>query len=213
MAEAKICGIKDAGGLDAALVGGARFIGLVFFPKSPRHLSFEAAASLAARARGRAEIVAVTVDADDGLLSAIAEAVRPDWVQLHGRESAERVEVAKRFVGRGVIKAISVAEASDFEAVSRFELVADMLMFDAKAPPGATLPGGNGAAFDWALLSGRKINRPWMLSGGLSPDNVGQAIALSGADLVDVSSGVEAAPGVKDPERIAAFLAAAKAAG
>lgn len=211
MADAKICGITDEDGLAAALKGRARMIGLVFFPKSPRHLSLERATALAAIARGRAEIVAVTVDAEDGLLSAIQAAVRPDYIQFHGAETPARLDAAKRFAVKGAIKALPIARADDFAMVPAFADVAEMFLFDAKAPAGAVLPGGNGAAFDWRLLAGRAIPRPWMLSGGLTPSTVKQAIAESGAKAVDVSSGVERAPGVKDPDAIAAFLAAAHA--
>jgi phosphoribosylanthranilate isomerase len=209
MADTKICGIKDAPTMDAALAG-ARFVGLVFFPKSPRAVSLEAAATLAARARGKAEVVAVTVDAADALLADIAAAVRPDWIQLHGAESPARTREARRFAQRGVIKALGVARSDDLAAAAAYEAVSDMLMFDARPPPGG-LPGGNAAAFDWGILSGRCFARPWFLSGGLTPENVRGAITASGAALVDVSSGVEAAPGLKDPDRIAHFLAAARA--
>lgn len=210
MADAKICGLTDARGLDAALAGGARMIGLVFFPKSPRNLALAAAATLADKARGRAEIVAVTVDADDELLGAIADAVKPDWIQAHGSESPIRVGQMKYFAPR-VIKVLALARSEDLTHALPYERAADMLMFDAKAPPGADRPGGNALAFDWSILAGRQFARPWLLSGGLNPENVGEAIAASGAAFVDVSSGVESAPGLKDPSRIAAFLAAARA--
>lgn len=210
MAQTKICGITDTAAMDAAITGGARFIGLVFFTKSPRHLSLESAAALAERARGRAEIVAVTVDADDALLGAIARAVRPDWVQAHGSEGPARVAELRRFAGRGVIKALGIARSEDLAQAAAFEPAADMLLFDAKAPPGG-LPGGNAAAFDWKILAGRRFSRPWLLSGGLTPENVAEAIAASEAALVDVSSGVESAPGLKDAVKIAEFLAAARA--
>jgi phosphoribosylanthranilate isomerase len=209
MAQAKICGVTDAAALDAALKHGARFVGLVFFAKSPRHLSFDAAAALAARARGRAEVVAVTVDAPDALLDQIAQAVRPDWVQAHGGESPARTASLRRFASKGIIQAIGIGRASDLRGAEAFEAAADMLLFDAKAPPGGQ-PGGNGAAFDWAILAGRRFARPWFLSGGLTPENVGEAVRVSGAALVDVSSGVEASPGLKDPNAIAQFLAAAR---
>ncbi len=210
MAEAKICGIRDVAALDAALTHGARFIGLVFFAKSPRHVSFDAAATLAARARGRADIVAVTVDAEDDLLAQIARAVRPDWVQAHGGESPARTAALTAFASKGVIKALGLARAADLGSAGAFEAAADMLLFDAKPPPGG-LPGGNAAAFDWGILKGRAFSRPWLLSGGLTPQNVREAIDASGAGLVDVSSGVESAPGLKHPGRIAEFLAAARA--
>jgi phosphoribosylanthranilate isomerase len=209
MIDVKICGLTGPDGLAAALKGKARFIGLVFFPKSPRHLGLQQAASLAAQARGKAEIVAVTVNADDSLLRAIASAVAPDYLQLHGAEPPARVQQARSFAAKGVIKALAIADDKDLAAAAAFEDVSDILLFDAKAPPGAALPGGNGAAFDWRLLKGRRFGKPWLLSGGLSAENLAAAISESGARAVDVSSGVERAPGVKDPDKIAAFLAAA----
>ncbi|MBL8537361.1 MAG: phosphoribosylanthranilate isomerase [Hyphomonadaceae bacterium] len=209
MAETKICGISNRDALDAAIAGGARFAGLVFFPKSPRHLSLDAAAALAEQARGRVEIVALTVDAPDQQLGAIAAAVRPDWLQAHGAEPPARVAAIRRFASKGVIKAIGVARADDLAQAAAYEPVADMLLFDAKPPPGG-LPGGNAAAFDWQILAGKRFSLPWMLSGGLTPQNVAEAIRVSGAGLVDVSSGVESAPGLKDPTRIVEFLAAAR---
>lgn len=210
MAEAKICGITSADALDAALAGGARYIGLVFFPKSPRHVAMAHAAALARRAKGRAEVVAVTVNADDEMLAEIAAKVAPDWIQAHGEESPARTAQLSQFAGRGVIKALGIARAEDFAQTAAFEPAAEMLLFDAKPPPGG-LPGGNALAFDWAILAGRRFARPYFLSGGLNPENVAEAITASGAALVDVSSGVEAAPGLKDPLRIAQFLAAARA--
>lgn len=212
MADAKICGINESAALDAALFHGARFVGLVLFPPSPRHLNLEAAAALAARARGKADIVAVTVDADDALLSKLRDAVAPDWVQAHGRESPARIAAMRPFARRGVIKAIGIARREDLAEAGRYEGAADMLLFDAKPPPGAALPGGNAAAFDWPILVGRRFAKPWLLSGGLTPENVGEAISASGAALVDVSSGVETAPGLKQPEKIAQFLAAVRGA-
>lgn len=211
MAEVKICGVTDDAALDAALRGGARFVGLVFFAKSPRNLSLDRAAALAARARGRVETVAVTVNADDEFLAALAQAVRPDFLQLHGSESPVRVAAARPFAQKGVIKALSVATAADLAEAAAYAPVSDWLLFDAKAPPGAALPGGNGAAFDWTLLQGFKSPRPWLLSGGLDTENVARAIAAANAPAVDVSSGVESAPGVKDPSKILAFLTAAGA--
>jgi phosphoribosylanthranilate isomerase len=209
MAQVKICGLSTAAALDAALDHGARYVGLVFFPKSPRHLGFEQAAGLAHRARGRAEIVAVTVDAPDALLVDIAASVRPDFIQAHGAESPQRVTEIRRFSAKGVIKAVGIARAADLAEAAAFEAAADMLLFDAKPPPGG-LPGGNAAAFDWQVLQGRRFSRPWLLSGGLTPENVAEAITASGAGAVDVSSGVETAPGLKDPNLIARFLAAAR---
>jgi phosphoribosylanthranilate isomerase len=211
MADVKICGVADDAALDAALRGGARFIGLVFFPKSPRHLSLERAASLAARARGRVEVVAVTVNADDAFLAALSQTVRPDYLQLHGAESPVRAAAARPFALKGVIKSLSVATPADLSEAAAYAPVSDWLLFDAKPPPGATLPGGNGAAFDWTILKGFKSPRPWLLSGGLDARNVGRALTASGASALDVSSGVESAPGVKDPGEILAFLAAAGA--
>ncbi len=211
MAQVKICGVRTPEALEAALAGGARFIGLMFFEKSPRNVSFEIAAALAAKARGRSEIVAVTVDPADDLALRISETIKPDWIQLHGRETPARASQLRRFAGKGIIKAHGIAAAEDLDAAAPFKGAADMLLLDAKPPPGADRPGGLGSAFDWTLLQGRTLPLPWMLSGGLSPENVGEAIRLSGASVVDVSSGVESAPGVKDPARIAAFLAAAGA--
>lgn len=211
MAETKICGITTIDALDAAIAGGARYVGFVVYPKSPRHLSRDKLAALAARARGQVETVVVTVDADDELLTAVAAYAQPDWIQLHGREGPGQVAQARQFAREGIIKAVGIAQAADLAAVAAFEPVADMLLFDAK-PPAGGLPGGNALAFDWAILAGRRVDRPWLLSGGLNPENVAQAITASGAALVDVSSGVEAAPGLKDPGKIARFLAAARSA-
>ena len=210
MAETKICGLNDPAGVAAALHGQARYLGFVFFAKSPRNVSPERAAALAAPAADRADTVAVTVDADDETLAIIAATLKPDWIQLHGREDPARAVAVRRFARKGVIKAIGVARADDLAAAGRFTSAAEALMFDAKAPEGASLPGGNGAAFDWQMLLGRRFERPWFLSGGLTPENVAEAVAASGAGAVDVSSGVESAPGVKDAERIARFLTAAR---
>lgn len=211
MAEAKICGITSTEALDAALHGGARYVGFVVYPRSPRHLSRDKLAALAAKARGQAEIVIVTVDADDELLAGLAAYAQPDWIQLHGSEGPGRVSNAARYAQKGVIKALGVARAGDLIEAEAYAPVADMLLFDAK-PPAGGLPGGNALAFDWAILAGRRFSRPWLLSGGLSPENVAEAITASGAPAVDVSSGVEAAPGLKDPDKIARFLAAARSA-
>ena len=210
MIDVKICGLMDEATLAAALDGGARFIGLMFFAKSPRNVSLDRARALAAQARGKAEIMAVTVNADDALLCAIQTAIAPDWLQLHGDETPQRVTEARAFAKTGVMKVLQIAGSADLAPASAFEGAADMLMFDAKAPPGADRPGGHGSAFDWKILSGRRFLRPWLLSGGLNPENVARAIGESGAPGVDVSSGVESAPGIKDAARIAAFLSAAR---
>ena len=184
----------------------------MILPKSPRYIPPREVEALAARARGRADVVAVTVDADDALLAEIQAAFSPDLIQLHGAETPSRVTAARRFARKGVIKVLPIARAEDFAPVAAFEPVADMLMFDAKAPPNADRTGGHGVAFDWKLLSGKRFSRPWLLAGGLNPENVASALSQSGAPALDVSSGVESAPGVKDAGRIADFLAAAKRA-
>ena len=207
----KICGLSSEEALDAALDAGAARVGLVFFPRSPRHVGLERARALAERARGRAAVVALTVDAEDASLDAIMAAAAPDMIQLHGRETPGRVtEVAAR-TGRRTIKALGVAERRDLDAVSAYAAAASEILLDAKPPKGAVLPGGNGAAFDWHLLAGLDLAVPFMLSGGLDPDNVGRALAVTGAPAVDVSSGVESAPGVKSPDKIRAFIRAVRA--
>jgi len=208
----KICGLSTADTLEAALSSGADVVGFVFFAKSPRHLGFEAARALGAQARGRARIAALSVDADDTTLDRIVEALEPDILQLHGAESPARVrEVGQRFACT-TMKAIGVEAPEDLAAAERYDGAADWLLIDAKPPRGAARPGGNGLPFDWRLASGFSPRAPWLLSGGLDPDNVGEAIALTGARGVDVSSGVESAPGIKDTGRIAAFVAAAREA-
>jgi phosphoribosylanthranilate isomerase len=209
MADAKICGITTPEALDAAIEGGARFVGFVTYPKSPRFLTVEKLGALAARARGRVETVLVTVNADDAHLVAATGAARPDWIQLHGSETLQRAAEVRPFARRGLIKAVGVARRDDLLTIAPFEPVADMFLFDAQAPAGG-LPGGNALAFDWGLMAGFQAKRPWLLAGGLTPGNVKEAIRASGADLVDVSSGVETAPGLKDPLLIAQFLAAAE---
>ncbi|HEY0598870.1 phosphoribosylanthranilate isomerase [Brevundimonas sp.] len=212
MTLVKICGLTTPDTLDAALAGGADFVGAVVFPKSPRHLDPLHAATLFERARGRARIVAVTVDADDALLTEIALILRPDLIQLHGSETPARAEQVRRLTRAGIIKALPVRRHEDFVEAEAWEPFADHLMFDAKPPEGSDLPGGVGARFDWTLLAGRAFRRPWFVAGGLNPDNVADAVRISGAPAVDVSSGVETAPGVKDPALIAAFLEAARPA-
>ena len=206
----KICGLSTAETLDAALDAGADMVGFVFFSKSPRHLSFERARDLGARVRGRALKVALSVDADDATLDAIVAAAAPDLLQLHGRESAARVAELKARYGLPVIKAIHVSDRADLAAVADYETVADRLIFDARPPKGAILPGGNGAPFDWAILAHVDTRLPWMLSGGLGPDNVAEALRVTGARGLDVSSGVERAPGEKDPALIRAFIERAR---
>lgn len=212
MAETKICGVKDAAAVDAALAGGARYLGFNFHAKSPRYVLLEHAAALADRVRGRVDIVAVTVDADDTALAQVGRILRPDWVQLHGSESPQRAAAARPFASKGVIRALGLARPEDLAAAAPFDGAADMFLFDAKPPPGADRTGGHGVAYDWKILRGHRGRRPWLLAGGLTSENVLEAIRESGATAVDVSSGVESAPGIKDPARIAAFLAAAHAA-
>ncbi len=208
MTRAKICGLTTAETIDVALDHGAAFVGAVMFPKSPRHIEPEAAGPLFERARGRAGIVAVTVDADDDLLSRIGEHLKPDFVQLHGRETIERAAEVRRLTGARIIKVLSVRTPGDLEAATGWENHADHLMFDAKPAEGSILPGGVGASFDWSMLAGRSFRKPWFLAGGLTPVNAAEAVRISGAPLLDVSSGVESRPGVKDPALIAAFLEA-----
>ncbi|MEQ1650953.1 MAG: phosphoribosylanthranilate isomerase [Hyphomicrobium sp.] len=212
-AAAKICGINSDAALDAALDGGARYIGLVFFEKSPRNVDLATASRLAARARGRAKVVALVVDADDARIKEINEVVAPDIFQLHGKETPERVADVARLTGRPIIKAIAVASEDDTVRAEMYATVAHLILFDAKPPlhPDA-LPGGNGLVFDWSLIASVADRVPYMLSGGLTPDNVAAAIRETGAKLVDVSSGVESAPGIKDPEMIRRFLQAVKTA-
>lgn len=206
----KICGLSTAPTLAAALDAGADMVGFVFFAPSPRNVSPALAATLGAQAKGRAQKVALTVDADDVTLDAIVAALAPDILQLHGRETPARAaEIRARF-GLPVMKALGVSTAADLVAVAACEPVVDWLLFDAKPPKDATRPGGNALTFDWSILDGLRTTRPWLLSGGLDPSNVAQALARTGAPGVDVSSGVETAPGVKDAAKIRAFVAAAR---
>ncbi len=207
----KICGLSTRETLDAALGAGADMVGFVFFPPSPRHLSLEAAGDLGNRARGRAKKVALTVDADDDTLSDVVAALKPDILQLHGRESAARIVELKQKFGLEVMKAIAVETAADLAALPDYAAVCDRILFDARPPKGATRPGGLGATFDWHVLERLDIKLPFMVSGGLSADNVAEAVRLTRAGGVDVSSGVERAPGVKDPEMIERFIRAARA--
>ena len=208
----KICGLSTAETLDVALEVGADAVGFVFFPPSPRHLAYDAARALGARVKGRAEKVALSVDADDAMLGAVVEALRPDALQLHGTEAPERVADIKRRFRLPVMKAIPVEARSDLAAVARYTGVADRLLFDARAPREATRPGGLGKPFDWRLLENLDPGIPFMLSGGLDAGNVGEALRITRARCVDVSSGVERAPGEKDPDKIRAFVRAARAA-
>ena len=208
----KICGLRDPAHLAVAAEAGAAYAGFVFFPKSPRHLSLPEARALALAAPVGLAKVALVVNASDADLDAILAEVPIDMLQLHGAETPARVaEIRARF-GLPVMKAVGVAEAADLDALPAYEEVADQILVDAKAPKGADLPGGNGLAFDWRLIAGREWARPWMLAGGLTPENVAEAVRLTGAWQVDVSSGVESAPGQKDPALIRAFIAAAQGA-
>jgi phosphoribosylanthranilate isomerase len=208
--QVKICGINEAAAADAVLRAGADFGGLVFFEKSPRHLGMEAGRTLAERMRGRLKLAALVVDADDTLLARIAKEVKPDFFQLHGWETPSRAaEIRARFQ-IPLIKALPLREASDLARARDYEM-AEMLLFDAPVPESATRPGGHGVAFDWQLLKGANIGKPWFLAGGLNPENVGRAMEVSGARMVDVSSGVESAPGIKSGALIADFVAAARA--
>ncbi len=206
--QVKICGLKTQAALEAALAGGADYVGLVFFPPSPRNISSADAKELAAMARGRAKIVALLVDADDAWIDAVVAAVDPDFLQLHGDEPTARVREIRQRWGRKTIKAVKVQAQADVEAAEPYRGVADILLFDARPPEGADRPGGHGTPFDWSLLGA--ADHPFMLSGGLTPENVAEAIRATGARMVDVSSGVESAPGVKDPVLIGRFLRAAK---
>lgn len=211
--RAKICGLSTPEAVRAALDGRATHIGFVFFAKSPRDIEPEAADRLAAPAGAAGvKIVAVTVDPDDVLLDRLMATLKPDFIQLHGRETPARARQIGVRTGVGIIKALSVSDASDIEAARTYESVVDHLMFDAKPPKDAVLPGGTGSRFDWTLTAGRRFERPWFLAGGLDPWNVSEAMRLSGAPLVDVSSGVERGPGLKDPALITAFLDAVRRA-
>jgi phosphoribosylanthranilate isomerase len=208
----KICGLTTPGALDAALDAGADMVGFVFFPPSPRHIGFEAARALGERVEGRAKKVALSVDANDSELAQLVAALKPDMLQLHGKETIERVSILRSRFGLPVMKAIPVALESDLSPVREYARVADRILFDARAPRDATRPGGLGKAFDWHLLENIDIGTPFMLSGGLDAGNVADAIAITGAPAVDVSSGVERRPGEKDPEKIRAFVQAVRIA-
>lgn len=208
----KICGLKSPETLAASIDAGADWVGFVFFPKSPRNVTLEASKELGRIVGGRAKKVALSVDADDATLDAIDKALGPDMHQLHGHETPDRVSAIRARFGRPVMKALGIAEKSDLEAAKTYQSVADWLLLDAKPPQNAVLPGGNGLPFDWHLLAGLDLEKPFMVSGGLDPANIGTAIAISRPAGVDVSSGVETTPGIKDPAKIRAFIAAARAA-
>ncbi|OYU17876.1 MAG: phosphoribosylanthranilate isomerase [Rhodobacteraceae bacterium PARR1] len=207
----KICGLRTEADVLAVAAAGAAYAGFVFFAKSPRNVTVDQARGLALIAPPGLAKVALTVDADDAALDAIVGAVPLDMLQLHGHESPDRVAAVRARYGLPVMKAVGVADEGDLAALMDYSLVADQILIDAKPPKNADLPGGNGLSFDWRLVAQRRWLRPWMLAGGLTPDNVAEAIRLTNARQVDVSSGVESAPGVKDAARIAAFVTAAGA--
>jgi len=208
--KVKICGVRTPAIVKAAAEEGADYVGFVFFDRSPRHLTLEQAKALAAAARGKIGTAAVLVDPDDALIDSVVEAVRPDLLQLHGDESPARVAAIKLRAELPVMKAVSVAVADDVAKAGEYAPTADYVLFDSKASPGMALPGGNGVAFDWRALKG--VTTPFALSGGLDADNIGEAIKLTGASFVDVSSGVERVPGEKDEELVRRFIRGAKAA-
>ncbi len=207
----KICGIKDAAGFDAAVAHGADLIGLVFFPASPRAVTPAEAGVLSARHAGGPGRVGLFVDPTDAAIAAVLDACPLDLIQLHGSEDAARCAALRARFGVPIMKAIGIAEASDLDVLPDFAPVVDRFLIDAKPPPGAALPGGNAAPFEWRLMAGRAVSKPWLLAGGLTPGNVAEAIRASGAPGVDVSSGVERTRGVKDPGLIAEFIRAARA--
>lgn len=207
----KICGLNTAEDVRAAAEAGARYVGFVFFPKSPRNVTVEQARDLAVEVPLGVAKVALTVNADNDLLDAITGAVPLDMIQLHGSESPERVTEVKARYGLPVMKVVGLSTADDLARIAEYETVADQILVDAKAPKDADLPGGNGLSFDWRLLEGREWAVPWMLAGGLHAGNVAEAIARTGTRQVDLSSGVESAPGVKDPQKIKEFMQAALA--
>jgi phosphoribosylanthranilate isomerase len=206
----KICGLSTRETLDVALGAGADMVGFVFFPPSPRHLSLETARELGRQAKGRAAKVALTVDADDATLANIVETLQPDLLQLHGKETFARLRDIKQKFGLPVMKALPVETAADLAPLAGYAAVADRILFDARAPKEATRPGGLGAVFDWHLLEKLDLQLPFMVSGGLHVGNVAEAVRVTRAGGVDVSSGVERSPGVKDPEMIRAFIRAAR---
>ena len=208
----KICGLSTPEALDTALAEGADMVGFVFFPPSPRHLALDLARVLGERVRGRAQKVALSVDATDAELAAAVAALGPDVLQLHGRESPQRVAAIRERFGLPVMKALPIERRDDLRLVGQYAKIADRILFDARAPREATRPGGLGKSFDWHLLENLDPDLAFMLSGGLEPGNVAEALSITRAQAVDVSSGVERAPGEKDPEKIRAFIRAARAA-
>ena len=206
----KICGLKQPDHVAAAAQAGAAYVGFVFFPKSPRNVSVAQAAALALEVPVGVAKVALVVNADDTLLDQITDKVPLDMLQLHGAETPQRVQEIRTRYGLPVMKAVGVADAEDLPALAEYSYVADQILVDAKPPLNADLPGGNGLSFDWRLLEGRRWAVPWMLAGGLTPENVATAVQMTGAKQVDVSSGVESAPGVKDADKIRAFIKAAQ---
>ncbi len=207
----KICGLSTRETLDAALEAGADMVGFVFFPPSPRHLGLEKARELGKQAKGRAVKVALSVDADDAALGNIVDALQPDMLQLHGRETVARVRDIKQKFGLPVMKAIAIESPADLAALPGYAAVADQLLFDARAPKEATRPGGLGATFDWHVLENLDFKIPFMVSGGLNTGNVAEAVRVTRAGGVDVSSAVENAVGIKDPDMIRAFIRATRA--
>ncbi|MGA8699939.1 MAG: phosphoribosylanthranilate isomerase [Xanthobacteraceae bacterium] len=208
----KICGLSTPETLDAALDAGADMVGFVFFPPSPRNLQFDVARALDQRVRGRAQKVALTVDAEETFLQSIVETLRPDILQLHGSESVAAIQAIRRKFGLPVMKAVPIAVKDDLARIGTYAAVADRLLFDARAPRDATRPGGLGNTFDWHLLKDVRPGVPFMLSGGLDVDNIGEALRITRASGIDASSGVEHAPGVKDVDKIIAFVRAARGA-
>jgi phosphoribosylanthranilate isomerase len=208
----KICGLSTPEALEVALDEGADMVGFVFFPPSPRHIAFATARQLGERVRGRAQKVALTVDAEDAWLDAIVEALQPDLLQLHGKETAARVAALKQRFGLPVMKAVPIAQKGDLAVAANYIVAADRILFDARAPKDATRPGGLGKRFDWRLLKNLALGVPFMLSGGLDAGNVAEAWRITKAPGVDVSSGVERASGDKDPDKISAFIRAARQA-
>ena len=206
----KVCGLTSAAAMEDAAKAGARYAGLVFFEKSPRNVSIDQAREIALAAPIGLAKVALTVDASDDFLQAMLDKVAIDIIQLHGKETPERVREVKAKFGLPVMKAVGVADKDDLFKLDMFSEVADQILVDAKAPKGADLPGGNGLAFDWTLIQGRRWSTPWMLAGGLTPETARKAVEMTGARQLDVSSGVESAPGIKDAQKMQAFVQAAQ---